>query len=238
MSYMKQKWLEAMEQEEKLPEGCYVVRWDEFEKAVFERLTGPYPCFVGQQNPSVSPNLASLTQPPAQLVSLPVGVNAGTVLACVIEIDLYKKCRPTCCRCGGTNWSNFSFQEDKKVAKVTDVGETLVYCLHIGCGWTGELQSVIHPTERSSLYADVKNWLQNQATATVAPPVGLKAIMEGAGQEEVESFYEGGWGSDPGEPVPPKTRVPRPTCEADKPEGTRDVDKFLKEQQEKLWRGE
>ena len=25
-------------------------------------------------------------------------------------------------------------------------------------------------------------------------------------------------------------------CEADKPEGTRDVDKFLKEQQDKLWR--
>ncbi len=28
------------------------------------------------------------------------------------------------------------------------------------------------------------------------------------------------------------------TCEADKPEGTRDVEKFLKEQQQKLWTGE
>lgn len=28
------------------------------------------------------------------------------------------------------------------------------------------------------------------------------------------------------------------TCETDKPEGTRDVDKFLKEQQDRLWRGE
>ena len=77
----------------------------------------------------------------------------------------------------------------------------------------------------------------------VAPPMssGLKAIMEGARrktlQEEVKAFYDD-WGDDPGEHVPPETRVQKPTCEADKPEGTRDVDKFLKEQQDKLWRGD
>jgi len=46
-------------------------------------------------------------------------------------------------------------------------------------------------------------------------------------QSELDAFY--------GEPEKPKAE---PTCEADKPEGTRDVDKFLKEQQEKLWRGD
>jgi len=205
------------------------------------------------------------------LASLPTGVDAGTVWACIIDIDLYKKCRPTCCRCGRTDWDGFSFRrpfgyyENKKVSKVTDVGRALVQCLHMGCGWTGELEHVIHKTERPSFYADVKNWLQlNQATAPVAPLVGLQASTERAEQKETweifvnayntavkkrtttpaEASYDGmlasgnDWGSDPGEHVPPETRVPKPTCEANKPEGTRDVDKFLKEQQEKLWRRE
>jgi hypothetical protein len=38
------------------------------------------------------------------------------------------------------------------------------------------------------------------------------------------------------EDFPSCTPLPKLTCEADKPEGTRDVDKYLKEQQDKLWR--
>ena len=65
-----------------------------------------------------------------------------------------------------------------------------------------------------------------------APTQGVKP------KERVEGHYEDDdwdWDSDPTSLMPPETRVQNPKCEADKPEGTRDVDKYLKEQQDKLW---
>jgi len=221
MSYMKQQWLEREQLRAELEAEAELWRCKK--------------SFRGDGAKMEQRGMANLS--PAQFAPLVPGVDAGTVWACIIEIDLYKKYRPTCGGCGGTDWSNFSFREDKKVAKVTDVGETLVHCTI--CGWRGELQAVIHPTERPSLYLDVKNWLQHQAIITVTPPRGLKASIKDIdliqhirpsdqwSQSELDAFY--------GEPEKPKAE---PTCEADKPEGTRDVDKFLKEQQEKLWRGD
>ena len=232
MSYMKQLWIEREE-----------ARAEAAMDSIRDKQRRFYEAYLNSFRYDRGGNVVAAQS--ASLVPLPPGADANTVWACIIDIDLYRKYRPTCCKCGRTDWGGFSFRENKKVSKVTDVGRALVQCLHMGCGWTGELEHVIHKTERPSFYADVKNWLQlNQATAPVAPLVGLQASVEGAEQEEMEAFYGrilasgDDWGSDPGEHVPPETRVPKPTCEANKPEGTRDVDKFLKEQQEKLWRRE
>ncbi len=57
-------------------------------------------------------------------------------------------------------------------------------------------------------------------------PSGIKHIVERAARE----FY----GPPPNASVPKDTRV----REKDKPEGTRDVEKFLREQQEAIWRND
>jgi hypothetical protein len=56
----------------------------------------------------------------------------------------------------------------------------------------------------------------------------LRAL--GYSEEQIKELMESGTHEDP-----PANEY---ACEADKPEGTRDPDKFLKEQQDKLWRGE
>jgi len=67
-----------------------------------------------------------------------------------------------------------------------------------------------------------------------APVKWLKASMEEGIPSPLDDWGEDGFSSGTDD-VP---GTPEPKCEADKPEGTRDVEKFLKEQQDKLWRGE
>ena len=55
--------------------------------------------------------------------------------------------------------------------------------------------------------------------------------LQGYSDEQIAELMDSG---SPGPDPPPVVYE----CEADKPEGERDVDKFLKEQQEKLWRSD
>lgn len=78
-----------------------------------------------------------------------------------------------------------------------------------------------------------------QAASASPPMKGLKAALEkglGHYEDDPSQIDPEGWGSDY-DPVE-DLQKPEPKCEADKPEGTRDVEKFLKEQQNKLWRDE
>lgn len=134
-----------------------------------------------------------------------------------------KKFRPMCPKCWNHDWKHFQFKNNKTVSQISDVGNITVRCdqpqragwVRGNCGWTGILYDVISRAEHLVLDADVGLWIQCKAA------IHRKSMFDGA-PDEYPHFKSA---------VTPLL----PTCEADKPEGTRDVDKFLKEQQAKLW---
>lgn len=105
----------------------------------------------------------------------------------------------------------------------------------IGRGWTVKKTfntSPLPPGHGANLTeADKERW--KKAIGMGPGPVSIDGAVQGVfdrlGREEREVFYGTGLVKQLLE------TPPEPTCEADKPEGTRDVDKYLKEQQNKLW---
>ncbi len=55
----------------------------------------------------------------------------------------------------------------------------------------------------------------------------MQEVAKAIAKAEARAFY--------GPPISEPEPEPKDECETDKPEGTRNVDKFLKEQQDKLW---
>lgn len=64
---------------------------------------------------------------------------------------------------------------------------------------------------------------------------GPGPIAVGDGQRTAEELLQEAFSDRP--PLQASITERESTCETDKPEGTRDPDKFLKEQQDRLWEG-
>ncbi len=133
---------------------------------------------------------------------------------CLSDIKLLERVQLTCPSCDSYDWRYFLSRLNKPVRHPDDVGNNPMRCIRHPssddpdhCEWTGRLYSLMNVPDRSRLCQDVTKWMTE------------KGISISSSQDYLPCY-----------------RKQESTCEADKPEGTRDVEKFLREQQDKLWR--
>jgi len=230
---------------------------------------------------------------------------------CIGQINLSKKARLTCPKCGNTDWRRFIFNSDPQVTDPDTVGRCCVMCVAdqgtaqfgggpVTCGAVNTIYDLMDSRDHPLLHKDVADWMQQKGIALPGPnsfpspyaatmpnlqeftvslvccgqhfnckivmaePIGgsppsvkdaeqaaekmwgsaIKNYVQSGGQTPLPSTIQhvggsGYAGVQPGQYPQFKSAVaPAPTCEADKPEGTRDVDAFLREQQDRLWRGD
>lgn len=145
-------------------------------------------------------------------------------------IDLKNTATPNCPGCGGHEWGPISFLGSTRVSQPSDVGDTPAKC---GCGWVGRLDHLLDPAQRIALNEAVRRWMY--VTVNVPPTSGFVPPTEASLEKAMKYVGRGATAIFHDDAEFNKVPESEYKCEADKPEGTRDVDKFLKEQQNKLW---
>ncbi len=133
---------------------------------------------------------------------------------------------PLCPKCGTTEWRQFlpaPFARLNQATSALTVGRSTVSCGAISnssaCDWTGRLYELFTLSDVNFLYMEVEDWLTSKGYTVLNSGVYTLPIGDhNPSVEELEADH----------------KAQHPTCEADKEEGTRDVEKFLKEQQDKL----
>lgn len=101
-----------------------------------------------------------------------------------------------------------------------------------------DIKDYVQSGGQTPLPSTVRHINANKAAQSVAVPTLSENEVEQRAQLERMGYSSGQIDALMSSNVGENPLVNGYTCEADKPEGTRDPDKFLKEQQDKLWRGE
>lgn len=168
-------------------------------------------------------------------------LKAGKLVSdCIRDIDLRQKTVPRCQLCSATGWIAFVLQDNPGCGSFTALMDSVWKCTPHGHKTRLEGLLRLQTADYVEIQHRVHLWLTQGLLQHYPPPAppkqprGIKAIMEQStpGGED--------WDMDV-DPCSLDAELVReheaPKDEVDKPEGTRDVDKFLKEQQNKLWKG-
>lgn len=167
----------------------------------------------------------------------PTSVAAGgsgiRVSDCIRDIALTTWITPKCPDCGQRGWVHFQLQNDPVCNGCLDVLDTYWKCS--SCTVRNELRALLglNVSSHLRLRGDIMRWLGGGLPQHRTPPLRATIQPPALSIYDIDISKYPKWKSHDAT----SKRGQEKTSETDKPIGTRDPDKFLKEQQNKLWEG-